>query len=199
VTAMRWREGLVIGLGLLVLAALAVGYARGPRLYDYGTATVGGPYGWPVFVEQLIFDGRWRVGVGILGGGFEEVPPRGGKLAASDPRPVPKTLHARWFSHRTQTYYEIDLTLPEDLEARVRRWYRRYPPPDYLHFLVTGIAGDGRVYVWWSANCIRCPLYDHSQDFYEPLIPLAHGRVVEGDPNRYRAQIEEYRREGVIP
>jgi len=198
---MHKRKQLLIGLGLLALAALALAATRerGPRLYDYGSATIGGPTGWPVFVQRLILNDTWRLSGGILSGGFEDNPPVGGALATADPRPVPTTLYARWFSHRTQTFYEIDLTLPEDLEARLRQWYRRYPRPDFMHELVTGIAGDGRVYVWWRATCISCDLYDRSQDFYEPIIPLAHGRVVEGNPDWYRAQVEEYRQEGVIP
>jgi hypothetical protein len=56
--------------------------------------------------------------------------------------PAPSSVQARWFSYRTQTFYEIDLALP-DTDALLQQWYRDFPPSQYRHYLVAGFSGRG--------------------------------------------------------
>jgi hypothetical protein len=196
---MNRRKRLVMALVLVLGALAAWAYEPQPRRYQFVLATTDGPSGWPVFVEDLTFDGRWGAPVGVIGGGFEIMPPSGGKIAGIGEQPIPRTLHARWFSHRAQTFYEIDLELPADLEARVRRWYRKYPPGDFNHAPVPGFAGDGRVFLWWRAKYLSCAWGDRSQDFYAPIIERAQAREVKGNAADYRSQTAQLRSRGVIP
>jgi hypothetical protein len=141
----RRRKCLALISALLALTTLAGSADRGPDRYPYDLAATGGPSGWPVFIEDVTFDDHWGMRFGVVEGGFDIIPPTGGKTAVLGHLPVPKTLHARWFSHRNQTFYEIDLALPADLKQRLRKWFRQHPTKDFFHTLVLGFAGDGRV------------------------------------------------------
>ena len=114
------------------------------------------------------------------------------------PKPAPSTVHARWFSYRTQTFYEVILSLPEDLDAKLRKWYRDYPLDDYNHTLIVGFSGKGEALAWWEAFCNTCN-YDRSHDFSTPLIENVQAEVVEGDPSGYRLQTQESIDEGSMP
>ncbi len=189
--------GLGILLGCLLLPTLA-GCATNPGPpYPYAVITGGGPDGWPAWVEELRFDGAWGPPVGGVGGdiSWDEPPSRGG-LAALGPLPVPRTMSARWFSHRTLTFYEIDLELPEDTEQRVRDFYREHPASDYRHALMVGISGDGRVRLWWRAMCRG---FCGDDPAYLPIIKEAIGQQVDGDPARYANRTAQQRERGRIP
>ncbi|WP_258364172.1 DUF2931 family protein [Halomonas sp. LBP4] len=169
-----------------------------PPRYVFAVKTNGGPKGWPVWVEELTFDATWRAPAGSLSGGFDIQPPRGGKtVTLSRPMPAPSSMQARWFSYRTQTFYEIDLALPETDEL-LCQWYREYPASRYLHYLVAGFSREGEVLVWWRAWCRDCGS-DRSQDFHAPIIESAFAEEVEGDPSTFRSQTERRGEEGVIP
>ncbi|MCC5812116.1 MAG: DUF2931 family protein [Ectothiorhodospiraceae bacterium] len=186
---------LLMWLALLPALAGCASYPGPP--YPYAVITGGGPDGWPAWVEELRFDDAWGPPVGGVGGdiSWEEPPIRGG-TAIMGPRAIPQTMSARWFSHRTLTFYEIDLAFPEDTEKRVRAFYRDHPPPEYTHDLMVGISGDGRVRVWWRAWCGRDCGEDHA---YLPIIRETVGRQVEGDPEQYRESTEYHRELGRIP
>ncbi|WP_254914253.1 DUF2931 family protein [Billgrantia desiderata] len=189
----RLRPVLLLALLLLTAACEAE-----PRRYDFAIQLNGGPTGWPVWVEELTFDHAWWSPGGNLGGGFDKRPPTGGATAGL-PRPMtaPTSLQARWFSYRTQTFYEIDLELP-DTDALLQQWYRDYPPSQYHHYLMAGFSGEGEVYVWWRAYCEACGR-DRSRDFHAPIVESAWAEEVEGNPDWYREHIQEYVNEGVFP
>ncbi|EPC04064.1 hypothetical protein L861_01795 [Litchfieldella anticariensis FP35 = DSM 16096] len=190
-----WRY--VSRLGLLALLLVLTACEAEPRRYKFSLGANGGPTGWPVWVEELTFDHSWSSPVGNLGGGFDIRPPTGGKTAIlAHPVAAPQSMQARWFSYRTQTFYEIDLELP-DTDALLRRWYREYPPSKYEHDLIVGFSGQGEVYVWWQAWCSECS--DRSQDFHAPIVESAYGEEAEGDPNWYLEQTQEYIDEGTMP
>ncbi|EWH01378.1 DUF2931 family protein [Halomonas sp. BC04] len=111
--------------------------------------------------------------------------------------PAPSSVQARWFSYRTQTFYEIELELT-DIDSLVHQWYREYPPPDYRHVLVTGFSGEGEAFVWWWARCRACGS-DRSRDFHAPIVESAYGEVAEGDPATFRSQTQRRVDEGIIP
>ncbi|GAA0697020.1 hypothetical protein GCM10009104_26440 [Marinobacterium maritimum] len=183
-----------LSLAILMLASCS----REPERYDFAVAVAGGPKGWPVWVVDVVFDGRWRVGAGAIDSGYESVPPTGKVSVISNPREAPQEIFARWFSYRTQTFYEIHLTLPEDMAQRVARWYRQYPRRDYNHKLIVGLSGTGEAKVWWKAFCLPCDR-DRSKDLLATLVELQHGQEVEGDPYPYVYQTTDYVDEGVIP
>ncbi|QOR39096.1 DUF2931 family protein [Billgrantia diversa] len=169
-----------------------------PRRYDFAIQLNGGPTSWPVWVEELTFDHTWWSPGGNLGGGFDKRPPAGGATAVlSRPIPAPSSVQARWFSYRTQSFYEINLELL-DTDALLQQWYRDYPPPGYRHYLMAGFSGEGEVYVWWRARCTVCGR-DRGQDLHAPIVESAWAEEAEGDPNRYRNRTQEYVGEGVIP
>ncbi|MDI5985698.1 DUF2931 family protein [Halomonas sp. M4R5S39] len=184
----------------VLLLALAWGLTAceaEPERYEFSVQPVGGPRGWPVWVEELTFDHSWGSPAGNLSAGFEHRPPRSGSVVTlPGPMPAPSSLQARWFSYRTQTFYEIDLTLPET-DVLLRQWYRDYPASRYLHYLVAGFSGKGEVIVWWRAWCRDCG-NDRSQDFHAPIIESAFAEEVEGDPSTFRSQTERRVEEGVI-
>ncbi|MCH8503262.1 MAG: DUF2931 family protein [Ectothiorhodospiraceae bacterium] len=182
---------------LPLLAALA-GCASSPGPpYPYAFITGGGPEGWPVWVEDLVFDESLRVPAGSISGRSSwDLPPEGGKTAVMGPRPVPNSMSARWFSHRTLTFYEIDLELPEDTEERVHEFYRQHPPSDYRHALMVGISGDGRVRLWWRAICRG---FCGDDPAYLPIVKEAVGQQKDVDPEKYRVWTEELRELGRIP
>lgn len=191
----RVRRGLLLALLLLINACEA---EPDSRRYDFAVQLNGGPAGFPVWVEELTFDHAWWSPGGNLAGGFDKRPPSGGATAVlSRPMPAPASVQARWFSYRTQTFYEIDLALP-GTNALLRQWYRDYPPPDYRHYLMAGFSGEGEVYVWWRARCTVCGR-DRSRDFHAPIVESAWAEESEGDPNRYRNRTKEYVDEGVMP
>ncbi|MBW6392023.1 DUF2931 family protein [Billgrantia antri] len=191
----RFRQGLLLALLLLTTACEAEQEAR---RYEFVLQTVGGPRGWPVWVEDLTFDRTWGAPVGGLSEGFDREPPRGNRTAIlGSYLPVPQSMQARWFSYRTQTFYEIDLALP-GTNALLQQWYREYPPPDYRHYLMAGFSGEGEVYVWWRARCTVCGR-DRSQDFHAPIVESAWAEEVEGDPSTFRSQTQRRIEEGIIP
>ncbi|MCE8034250.1 DUF2931 family protein [Billgrantia tianxiuensis] len=189
----RLRHGLLLALLLLTSACEAE-----PRRYDFTVQPFGGPRGWPVWVEELTFDDTWRSPAGNLSVGFEYSPPRSGSyIHLAHPVTAPSSVQARWFSYRTQTFYEIDLALP-DTNALLQQWYRDYPLPDYLHYLMVGFSGRGEAKVWWRARCRACG-GDRSRDFHAPIVESAWAEEAEGDPGRYRNRTQEYVNESVIP
>ncbi|EWH01379.1 DUF2931 family protein [Halomonas sp. BC04] len=192
-----WKSHLRLGL-LLVLLLLASGCEAEPRRYEFALETTGGPTDWPVWVEELTFDHTWSSPVGNLGGGFDIRPPTGGRTAVlAHPVAAPESMQARWFSYRTQTFYEIDLELP-DTEDLLRQWYRDHPPAQYLHYLTAGFSGEGEVFVWWRARCRDCGS-DRSRDFHAPIVESAYGEEAEGDPATFRSQTQRRVDEGIIP
>jgi len=160
----------------VLLALMVVACSMEPRKYDFAVSVAGGPTGWPVWVEELVFDNTWRSPGGSLGGGFDHDPP-GGATAILGPKPAPGTVHARWFSYRTQTFYEVTFALPDDLDDRLSQWYRDYPRQDYAHSLVVGFSGKGEALAWWSVFCNTCVWGDRSQDFSTPLVEDIVGRA----------------------
>nr|WP_285222441.1 DUF2931 family protein [Halomonas sp. ISL-56] len=169
-----------------------------PSKYNFGISVAGGPIGWPVRVEMLTFDNSWGAPGGILRGGFGHNPPGGAIVVLASPKAAPDSVQARWFSYRTQTFYQIDLPLPEDFSDRVDEWYQKYPEPKYRHYFIVGFSGQGEALVWWRARCGDCGV-DRSEDFSTPIVENAQGNVVEGDPSRYRSQTEHFISEGLFP
>ncbi|WP_234261649.1 DUF2931 family protein [Halomonas sp. MCCC 1A11062] len=113
------------------------------------------------------------------------------------PVTAPTSVQARWFSYRTQTFYEIDLALP-DTDALLQQWYRDYPLPDYRHYLMVGFSGRGEAKVWWRARCRACGS-DRSRDFHAPIVESAWAEEVVGDPATFRSQTQRRIDEGIIP
>jgi hypothetical protein len=187
------RLGLLLALLLLTVACEAE-----PRRYDFTVQPFGGPRGWPVWVEELTFDDTWRSPAGNLNAGFEYSPPSSGSyINLAHPVTAPSSVQARWFSYRTQTFYEIDLALP-DTDALLQQWYRDYPLPDYRHYLMVGFSGRGEAKVWWRARCRACGS-DRSRDFHAPIVESAWAEEVEGDPATFRSQTQRRIDEGIIP
>ncbi|MCE8050232.1 DUF2931 family protein [Halomonas daqingensis] len=183
---------------LLALLSFTAACEAEPSRYEFTLQTIGGPRGWPVWVEKLTFDHAWGAPVGGLSEGFDRDPPRGNRTAVLGTYlPAPQSIQARWFSYRTQTFFEIDLALP-DSDALLQQWYRDYPSSDYRHTLVAGFSGEGEVYVWWRARCRACG-GDRSRDFHAPIVESAWAEEVEGNPDWYREHIQEYVNEGVFP
>lgn len=181
----------------ILLSLLMAACSSEPREYDFGVSVAGGPKGWPVWVEDITFDDTWSSPGGSLRGGFDHDPP-GGAIAILGPKPAPSTVHARWFSFRTQTFYEVTFSLPGDLDDKLRQWYRDYPNENYRHHLVVGFSGKGEAMAWWSAFCTICG-YDRSHDFHRPLAEDVAAEVVEGDPTWYEDITYQHVREGTIP
>jgi hypothetical protein len=107
-------------------------------------------------------------------------------------------VHGRWFSHRTQTFYEVTFSLPDNLDKKLSEWYRDYPLDDYSHTLIVGFSGKGEALAWWKAFCSACG-YDRSQDFSTPLVEGIVADVVGGDPARHSVITGEHVDEGTIP
>ena len=182
---------LMVAVGLLWLGWWGWGKYQEPRQYPYSLATSGGPPGYPVWVEDQIF-GRWiRFSGGSVGEVSWEEPPSGGGILSLSGTPVPETWYARWFSFREQTFYELDMELPEDLEERVRRWYRAYSRSEgYRHTLLAGYSGDGRARLWWRVNCVTGIGCRDEDTRLFPIVREAQAEEVDGDPGRYRESTE---------
>jgi len=187
-------RALLVALCLTMTTACS----REPRKHNFVISVAGGPTGWPVRVETLTFDNSWGAPGGILGGGFDHNPPGGALVVLASPKAAPDSVQARWFSYRTQTFYQIDLLLPEDFSDRVDEWYQKYPEPKYGHYLIVGFSGKGEALVWWEAFCSLCG-YDRSEDFSTPIVENAQAPVVEGDASQYRSQTEQFVNEGLFP
>jgi hypothetical protein len=181
----------------ILLLFMVTGCSSEARKYDFAVSVAGGPEGWPVWVEEVIFDQSWGVPAGGVEYGFDQQPPRGG-VAMISPKRAPNTVHARWFSYRTQTFYEVTFSLPNDLDDKLRKWYRDYPLEDYSHTLIVGFSGKGEALAWWKAFCSSCN-YDRSHDFHMPLAEDVAAEVVEGDPTWYEDITYQHVREGTIP
>jgi hypothetical protein len=194
-SALLQRGALRLGL----LLALCVGVSAcesEPRNHEFSLQTVGGPDGWPVWVETLTFNGTWSGPNGDLLEGFGQHPPHSGTYSFGAPLPAPQTMQARWFSYRTQTFYEIDLALPDTLES-LPQWYRDYPLSKFHHALTVGLSGHGEVQVGWHAWCRNCT--DRSEDFHIPIVSTAHGQEVEGTTDRYHTRTQAFVDQGVFP
>lgn len=184
-------------LALLILTSTACGSE--PRTYDFAVQVAGGPEGWPVWIEEVTFDDQWDARAGSKESGFKQKPPQGG-IIVIDPKPAPRKVHARWFSYRTQTFYEATFQLPNDLDEKLENWYSQYPREDYqyMHYLVVGFSGKGEALAWWKAACLSCSR-DRSQDFSTPLISDVIADAVSGDTAEYKVRTNEYIERGVIP
>jgi hypothetical protein len=181
----------------ILLLFMVTGCSSEARKYDFAVSVAGGPDGWPVWVEEVIFDQSWGVPAGGIEYGFDQQPPRGG-VAMISPKRAPNTVHARWFSYRTQTFYEVTFSLPNDLDDKLRKWYRDYPLEDYSHTLIVGFSGKGEALAWWKAFCSSCN-YDRSHDLHMPLAEDVAAEVVDGDPTWYEDITYQHVREGTIP
>lgn len=190
-------------LSLLLALWLSVSACESePPKHEFMIQAVGGPEGWPVWVETLTFDDTWSGPNGDFHDGFGQHPP------ASDtyynvgaPFAAPQSLQARWFSYRTQTFYEIDLELPDTTES-LQQWYRQYPISKYNHALTVGLSGQGEAQVGWHAWCRICP--DQKQNFYALIVASAYGERAESEDDesnllRYRTRTQGYIDEGTIP
>ncbi|WP_169748980.1 DUF2931 family protein [Gynuella sunshinyii] len=169
--------------------------------YDYGFDT--GSYGgtdWPIWVEKLVFNESWGVPVGNLSGGLPDTSTRlpEGTAAGMGWVPLPHTIRARWFSYRTQTFYEATLEIPEEKRVQIKQWFKQYPRKGYSHSLVTGISGEGSMQAWWSVICVNfgCPEYESHSFELTPRVPAT---VAEGDPNQYRERTKGEIKDGTIP
>ncbi|MGL6213532.1 DUF2931 family protein, partial [Billgrantia desiderata] len=128
--------------------------------------------------------------------GFDQQPPYSGTYSFGAPLPAPQTMQARWFSYRTQTFYEIDLALPDMLES-LPQWYRDYPLSRFHHALTVGLSGHGEVQVGWHAWCRNCA--DRSEDFYAPIVSTARGEEAVGATERYRTRTQAFIDQGIFP
>ena len=189
--------------GLLLLPLLLSSCEE--KTYDYGfdTGGFGGP-GWPTWVEYLIINESWQVPVGNLSGGEAEISkrPPGGSSAGMGPVPLPHTVRARWFSYRTQTFYEATVEIPKDKQKQIKQWFKRYPREKFLPLLSIGINGQGAIQLWWYVGCVGmgCPqgFKDFEYHFFE-LTPRINATVAEGDPGMYRVRTTQEVNEGSIP
>ena len=186
---MATKSSMFRALLLALCLTLTTACSGEPREYNFGISVAGGPIGWPIWMERLTFDNTWSVPAGSIDGGFDHNPPGGAMVVLSSPKAVPSSVQARWFSYRTETFYQIDLSLPEDFSDRVNEWYLKYPEPKYRHYLIVGFSGKGEALVWWRARCMDCG-YDRSEDFSTPIVENAQANVMEGDASQYRSQTE---------
>ncbi|WP_428240563.1 DUF2931 family protein [Gynuella sp.] len=189
---------------LLLLPILISGCEE--KTYDYGFREGGiGGSGWPVWVEYLIINESWQVPVGNLSGGKAEITkrPPGGAQSSLGWVPLPQTVRARWFSYRTQTFYEATVEIPKDKRKQIELWLKNYGTEQYLQDLSVGFAGQGEIQLWWYAGCvgIDCPPLrpaTYESHFFE-LTPRIKATIAEGDPGMYRVRTLQEVREGSIP
>ncbi|WP_428242083.1 DUF2931 family protein [Gynuella sp.] len=187
----------------LISLSLMLSACRADDTYNYSFDTGGyGGKGWPIWVEELVFNESWGVPVGALSGGVSDTSKRlpGGKAAGAGHVPLPQTIRARWFSYRTQTFYEATLDISEEKRAQIKEWFERYPRKGYLHNLVTGISGEGTMQAWWLAVCVNslagCPKYERN---YFELAPRIQATVAEGDARIHSAGTEQEVEMGNLP
>lgn len=191
---------------LLILVALAVPAvvlahgllgSHGDR-YNYVFATTGGPEGWPIWIESIVLDDRVHVPGGIVRSiSWNEPPTRAGSSDLLGPQRLPTSLYARWFSFRSQTFYEIELDLPEAWKADAHEVYRQYRNNRrYRHHLLIGLSGDGRARLWWRSSCGW--LCD-DDPILIPIVEQAYAWEVDGDPSHYQQRTERRRELGRIP
>lgn len=197
----RQRNLLLLGCSVAVLVfLLRVLIPAEDQTYEYGTSSGGlGGSGWPVWVENLTIDDSFGVPVGNLDGGTPGEAPLG-SLASLGPIPLPKTVSARWFSFRNQTFYEVEAEIDAESRKKIRGWYKEFPRPQYLHHLSIGYAGQGHLSAWWMANCIHSSCEDkvpRSNTFM--LLEKAAAQEASGDPRGYVVRSEEYVRAGRMP
>jgi|GEM_PF-572683 len=187
----------LLRLGLLLALCISVSACKSEtRSHEFSLQAVGGPAGWPVWVETLTFNDTWSGPNGDLLEGFDQQPPYSGTYSFGAPLPAPQTMQARWFSYRTQTFYEIDLALPDMLES-LPQWYRDYPLSRFHHALTVGLSGHGEVQVGWHAWCRNCA--DRNEDFYAPIVSTARGEEAEGATERYRTRTQAFIDQGIFP
>ncbi|WP_428243460.1 DUF2931 family protein, partial [Gynuella sp.] len=170
------------------------------KTYDYGFSEGGiGGEGWPVWGEYLIVNEAWQVPVGNLPGGTVDNIPVGSQSGLGR-KPVPKTLRARWFSYRNQTFYEVTVVILEARQTQIKQWLKQYPTDRYLHELAVGFAGQGELQAWWTIFCkaIDCPKGQPKTDHFE-LTPRTKAKVAEGDPSGYRDGTLSRIKDGRIP
>ena len=182
---------------LVLLLFFVTACSSEPREYNFAVSVAGGPEGWPIWVEDVVFDQSWSVPAGGIEHGFDQRPPMGG-IASTSPKAAPQHVSARWFSYRSQTFHEVNFELPGDMSENLKRWYEKYSTAKYRHYFIVGFSGKGEALAWWWARCIDCG-YDRSHDFHTPLIENVQAEVVEGDPSGYRLQTQELIDEGSMP
>ncbi|AJQ97125.1 hypothetical Protein YC6258_05095 [Gynuella sunshinyii YC6258] len=175
------------------------------KTYEYGFRAGGiGGDGWPVWVEYLIINESWQLPVGALSGGNADTSqrPPSGKSSSAGWVPLPHTVRARWFSYRTQTFYEATVEIPQDKQKQIRQWLKRYPVERYLPSLVTGFAGQGEIQLWWNVSCVKigCPKGPKNFEFhYFELTPRIQATVAEGDARRHREGTKQEVEMGFLP
>ncbi|AJQ94249.1 DUF2931 family protein [Gynuella sunshinyii] len=188
---------------LLLLPLLISGCEEKTYEYGFDSGGIGGP-GWPIWVEYLIINESWQLPVGALSGGNADTThrPPSGKSASAGWVPLPHTVRARWFSYRTQTFYEATVEIPEDKQKQIRQWLKRYPTERYFPSLITGFAGQGEIQFWWDESCVKlgCPRGPENFEFhFFELTPRLKATIAEGDPGMYRVRTLQEIREGSIP
>ncbi|AJQ96634.1 DUF2931 family protein [Gynuella sunshinyii] len=188
----------------LILLSLILSGCRADDTYNYSFDTGGyGGKGWPIWVEKLVFNETWGVPVGALSGGVSDTSKRlpGGKAAGAGYVPLPQTIRARWFSYRTQTFYEATLEISEEKGAQIKDWFERYPTESgFSHALVSGISGEGSMQVWWSVICVNSRGGCTKHDSYEfELAPRIQATVAEGDARIHSAGTEQEVEMGNLP
>lgn len=153
-----------------------------------------------MWVEDQVF-GPWiRFSGGTVGEVSWGEPPSGGAILSLIGTPVPDAWHARWFSFRQQTFYELDIELPDDLEERVRQWYRAYSRSEgYRHTLLAGYSGDGRARLWWRVNCVTGIGCRDEETRLFPIVREAQAEEVDGDPGRYEQRTQRRIELGRMP
>lgn len=180
----------------MVLFAM-VSISSEAQTYEYTVIVSGGPSSWPIWAEEVTLNGDRRIQGGAISYGYEQTPPTGGRVVM-DPAPVPHLVEARWFSHRTQKFYEVSLPMPEEFSETVAKWFEDYPTPGYGHYFIVGFSGKGEALAWWRASCRDCT-GDENSGFAVPVVEAFPAETAEGDPSGYNAQVQYYIEKGVIP
>ncbi|WP_428242084.1 DUF2931 family protein [Gynuella sp.] len=186
----------------LILLSLLLSACRADDTYNYGFDTGGyGGRGWPIWVEKLVFNESWGAPVGALSGGKPDTSARlpGGASAVMGYVPLPQTIRARWFSYRTQTFYEATLEISEEKRTQIKEWFDRYPRKKFVHNLVTGISGEGTMQAWWFVGCVNFGCPEEYESHYFELAPRIQATVAEGDARIHSAGTEQEVEMGNLP
>src|SRR5690606_23401397 len=156
----------------------------------------GGEPGWPVWGDTIRFDLVMTLsGGGSLQGGYGD-PPTPIALMNMGSLPVPGSIQLEWFSHRTETLYQVDAQMPEDFPQRVKAWMKKYPVKRYHHSLLVGYSAHGEASLWWSISCFRCP---ERTNFDVPIVRgLKAQPVAKEQQSDYCEQVHNYVRQGVF-